>query len=533
MKRALPRVRFFIIPAALFPLVGPRVELIGLSLGILLLLCGRKWGILATIGAGLVAVGFGFQVRFITDPTGGYFFLHWLSIPFTFGWIVFLIRAREALRRGFPRRGTQLAIDGILVFTALLLGLASPQAHTSPIALYLPFASLLFLILETGWALRGGSIRTDHSVVAFGLALFGVSGAMKGAVSISLLGPLAAIGVPLFATAQVMFVSGGAGDIVIPRFFSRRFSRAGFILTSLLLTSAFAVAAVSFAQGNPGYALVPAAALPVLWVLRRNRARFRTPGVAARGGRKFIFGVGFDDLTLDAAVLQVERLAADKTKARIVVTPNSASLIKASKAPDLFSAYAQADLVIPDGIGVIWASRLFGTPLSARVTGVDLAERLLSRAGASGTRVFFLGGRPGVAARAAARLKAQYPGLTVVGAHHGYFADDNEVIGKIAGAKPDLVLVGMGVPRQERFMLNARGRLAGTVMIGVGGALDLFAGDCRRAPKGWQQLGLEWFYRLIHDPRRIVKVLLIPRFIGRALSAWVILSTFRLASEED
>jgi len=531
MKRALPQARFFVIPAALFLLVGPRLELIGLSLGILLL-C-RRDGILTAIGAGLVAVGFGFRVRFITDPTGGYFFLHWLSIPFTFGWIVFLIWAREALRRGFPRRGTQLAIDGILVCTALLLGMASPQTHASPIAVYIPLAILVFLVLETGWALKGGSIRRDHSIVAFGLALFGISGAMKGAVSISLLGPLAAIGVPLFATAQVMFVSGGAGDIVLPRFLSRRFSPGGFMLASLLLTSAFAVAAVSFAQGNPGYALIPAAALPVLWGARRIRVRFRALLVAARGEKKSILGVGFDDLRLEAAVRRVEEMAADKTRARIVVTPNSTSLIMAGRDPNLLSAYAQADLVLPDGIGVVWASRILGAPLSERVTGVDLAERLLSRAGASGMRVFLLGGRPGVAARAAVRLMARYPGLKIVGTHHGYFEDDDEVIRRIAGVNPELVLVGMGVPRQERFMLNARGKLAGTVMIGVGGALDLFAGDCRRAPEGWQRLGLEWFYRLLHEPHRIARVLSIPVFIGRALSAWLIFSSFRLSSEED
>ncbi len=531
MKRALPRMRFLVIPAALFLIVGPRVELIGLVLGILFL-CGRKWGIIPAVGAGLVAVGFGFRVRFITDPSGGYFFLHWLSIPFTFGWIVFLIWAREALRRGLPRRGTQLAVDGVLVLTALLLGLASPQTRSSPVALYLPVASLLFLILEAGWALTGRSIRTDHSIVAFSLALFGISGAMKGAVSISILGPLAAVGVPLFATTQVMFVSGGAGGIVFPHLFSRRFSPAGWILASLLLTSAFVVAAVSIAQGRPGYALIPAAILPVVWGLRCKRARFNASGISIRGNRRYIFGVGFDDLSLDAAVRRAERLVGDGTRARIVVTPNSTSLIKAGEDPELLSAYAQADLVLPDGIGVVWASRLLGVPLSARVTGVDLAQRLLSRAAGSGVRVFLLGGRPGVAARAAIRLKARYPGLAIVGTHHGYFADHDAVVEKIADAKPDLVLVGMGVPRQERFMLTARGRLPGTVMIGVGGALDLFAGECRRAPEGWQRLGLEWLYRLLHDPRRIVETLSIPRFIGRTLSAWVILSSGRLAAAD-
>ncbi len=513
----------------LLAFIGPRLELVGLFLG-LLLLSVRKWQPVSAVGAALAAIGFGFRVRFVTDPTGGYFFLNWISIPLTLGWILFIIWTREALRRGFPQRGIQLAIDMILVLTALLLGLASPQTRTLPVAFYIPIVSLFLIALELKRALNDASIKEDHSAIAFMLALFGISGAMKGAVSISLIGPLATLGFPLFATAQLKFMIGGADEIV---FSSHRFSITGFLVTSLLVSSAFTIAAVGFAKSTPAYAIVPVALTLGLLVFQRVGSGSKRSRLIVPEGERFAFGIRFAAISLDDAVVRVERMLREKGNGRFVVTPNSASIIKAEMEPALLTAYEQADLVLPDGIGVVWASRLLGIPIPMRVTGVDLVERVLSRAGASGTRVFLLGGRPGVAARAAARLKARYPDLIIVGIHHGYFHNDDKVINTIAAANPDLVLVGMGVPRQELFMLTARAKLTGVVMIGVGGALDLFAGDCRRAPEIWQRLGLEWLYRLIQNPRRIAEVIMVFRFAIRVLLLWVSLLSRRLALQED
>ncbi len=522
-------MRPILVTAILVALIGPRPELIGLFIG-LLLLSARKWRLLAAVGAGLVAIVFGFRIHFVTNPTGGYFFLNWISIPFTLGWILFLIWAREALRRGFPQRGIQLAIDVILALTALLLGCASPQTRTLPIAFYLPIAALFLIALELEQALHGGSIKEDHSAIAFVLALFGISGAMKGAVSISLIGPLATLGFPLFATAQLRFMIGGADEIVLS---SHRLSISGFLLSSFLVSSVFTIAAVGFVKGSPAYAITPAVAILGLLAIQRAGHRIKSSRLIMPEGDRFTFGIKFAALSLDDAVMRVEQMLKEKGRGRIVVTPNSASVIKAERNPALFTAYKQADLVLPDGIGVVWASRLLGTPLPTRVTGVDLVERILSRVGASGTRVFLLGGRPGVAARAAVRLKARYPDLIVVGTHHGYFHNDDKVIKTIAAANPDLVLVGMGVPRQELFMLTARERLPGAVMIGVGGTLDLFAGDCRRAPIIWQRFGLEWLYRLFQNPRRITEVFMVFKFASRVLLLWASLSSRQLAFQED
>jgi N-acetylglucosaminyldiphosphoundecaprenol N-acetyl-beta-D-mannosaminyltransferase len=111
----------------------------------------------------------------------------------------------------------------------------------------------------------------------------------------------------------------------------------------------------------------------------------------------------------------------------------------------------------------------------------------------------------------------RFPGLNIVGTQHGYFSDEEEVIDQVRAAQPDILLVGMGVPRQELFMTRARDRLDIPLMIGIGGALDIFAGDRTRAPRFWQRLGLEWLYRVLQNPRRMRDALLIPRFMSRVL----------------
>ncbi len=201
----------------------------------------------------------------------------------------------------------------------------------------------------------------------------------------------------------------------------------------------------------------------------------------------------------------------------MVVTPNSVSLLRSLRREDLRSVYRQADLVTADGMGIVWASRLLGVPLGERVCGVDLAEALLVCARLKGYRVFLLGGKKGVGARAVERLGERFPGLCIVGNHHGYFTDEDEVVRLVRQARPQILLVGMGVPRQELWMAREKDRLGVSLLVGVGGALDVWSGDLRRAPLAWQRLGLEWLYRLLREPRRLKDALLIPAFIGRIL----------------
>lgn len=223
-------------------------------------------------------------------------------------------------------------------------------------------------------------------------------------------------------------------------------------------------------------------------------------------------GVGFDALSPQETLDRATELAGAEG-CRYVVTPNPEIVWLARKQPKLMEALNQADLVVPDGIGVIYAAKILGKPMPARVPGIELAAGLLKRMAQSGETVYLLGAKPGVAERAAEKLCEQYPGLRIAGTGDGYFREDEPVIERINSCRPRLLFVCLGFPRQELWMAEHRDHIDAGLMLGLGGSLDVFAGDVKRAPETWRRLNLEWFYRLIHQPSRIGRMLKLPVFL--------------------
>lgn len=228
-----------------------------------------------------------------------------------------------------------------------------------------------------------------------------------------------------------------------------------------------------------------------------------------------ILGVEFYPVTFGGACSAIDwMLSVVDGCTRLVVTANPIMIVRASRDPEFMAILRGADLLVPDGVGILWAAKKMGASLPERVTGVDLAYRLL---GKQGLRVFLLGGRPGVAERATARVQAQNPGAAVCGFYHGYFgtAEEDKVVEMVRRSNADLLLVGMGSPRQEKFIWRNRRNLGARVAMGVGGVLDVLAGDVRRAPSRVQELGLEWLYRLVRQPRRLLADLALVEFALR------------------
>ncbi len=228
-----------------------------------------------------------------------------------------------------------------------------------------------------------------------------------------------------------------------------------------------------------------------------------------------ILGVGFDAVDRDAAVARAAALAAVPGP-HLVVTANVEMVMLARRSPDLREILQTASLVVADGVGVVWGSRQLGAPLPGRVPGIDLALGLCREAARRGWRVYLFGGAPGVSDAAAARLRAAYPGLHIVGCAGGYFtpAEEPRVVQAIHDAAPTLLLAGLGAPRQERWLAHHRHTLRVPIAMGVGGSFDVWAGRARRAPRIWQTLGLEWCYRLLREPRRFGRQLAIPHFMA-------------------
>ena len=225
-----------------------------------------------------------------------------------------------------------------------------------------------------------------------------------------------------------------------------------------------------------------------------------------------VLGVGFDNVTRDEAVERgMELLRGDA--AHYVVTPNPEIVEVCRENPEAKRVVNGAALVLPDGIGVIKGAAMLGTPLKERTPGIEFAERIVERMANEGYSLYLLGAKPGVAELAGQKLAEKYPGLKVAGTHDGYFRDDAPVVEAIRESGADALFVCLGAPKQE-FWMEKNGEATGAhLLCGLGGSLDVFAGTVERAPKFFCDHGLEWFYRLCKEPKRIGRMMKLPLFL--------------------
>lgn len=225
-----------------------------------------------------------------------------------------------------------------------------------------------------------------------------------------------------------------------------------------------------------------------------------------------VLGVGFDNYTMDQAVAEGVRLMGEEG-AHYVVTPNPEIVETCRQDAEAMEAVRGADLVLADGIGVVYGAKLLGTPLKGRVPGIEFAQHLMERMAESGKSLYLLGAKPGIAELAAEKLVRRYPGLRIAGTHDGYFQDDGPVLAEIRASGADVVFVCLGAPKQEKWMRKNGKDTGAHLLIGLGGCLDVFSGTVQRAPEVFQKLGLEWFHRLLKNPSRIGRMMKLPLFL--------------------
>ncbi len=246
-----------------------------------------------------------------------------------------------------------------------------------------------------------------------------------------------------------------------------------------------------------------------------NAASLR-PYYSCRVQKVPLFGVSIDAVTLGEAaevVLGWANTRAGDSSVRYVVTPNLDHVIRLREDPAFRRAYQDASLVVADGMPLVVAGRVFGEPLPERVAGSDLVPRLFDHASrdrnASPLRVYLLGAAPGVADRAAVRIEQRWPGVRIAGTHSpplGFeddHAENERILERIADSKPEVLLVGLGAPKQELWVWSHRSRIAANVVLCIGATIDFLAGERSRAPRWMQESGLEWLYRVGTEPRRL------------------------------
>jgi N-acetylglucosaminyldiphosphoundecaprenol N-acetyl-beta-D-mannosaminyltransferase len=246
----------------------------------------------------------------------------------------------------------------------------------------------------------------------------------------------------------------------------------------------------------------------------------------AVGGRVRILGVAIDPVTPDEVLDRLAGWLAGPPGFYHLVTADSLAVRRAREDPAFARLLEQAALTVPDGAGLVWAADFLGTPVPGRVPGVAMVQEICQRAARQGWPVYFLGARPGVAQAAAAALAARFPGLTVAGVQHGFFPaggpEEEAVLAAVRAARPAIVFVAMGVPRQEEFIDRLRARPGldhPLVAIGVGGSFDVLSGQIPRAPVLMQRFALEWLFRLWQEPARLDRIARIPGFVVQVLRA--------------
>ena len=225
-----------------------------------------------------------------------------------------------------------------------------------------------------------------------------------------------------------------------------------------------------------------------------------------------IMGLQFDNITMEEALDAAKALLQGEHAAR-VVTPNAEIAYEALHDENMRTLLNSAELMLPDGAGVVLASKILKTPLKQKVAGVDFADGLLGVLETTGQSLYLLGSKPGIGELAAQKMMQKHSKLRIAGIADGYFQDEAPVIDKINASGADVLFVCLGAPKQEQFMARHQKALHVKLMAGLGGTLASFAGTVKRAPKWMIRLNLEWLYRLIKEPKRFKRMLRLPKYL--------------------
>jgi len=458
--------------------------------------------------------------------------LGWYALPVTVIWLLLSSKIYESTDK-LPGLSLRLTAVSALAFAAAALIQRQEIFYTMAMSLALAGASLGMLLGYNGKSSvlsAGGSLLPGYL-----LGSIAIIGALKYTASLVFLLPVMVMGIPLVNRAYPFTIKHERSSMSIdtPSAFLYRFmldagisERAVILLMTvstayLCLLALVIVANVTwmlwvkllFLVGGTiaGYLLF------VLVLLLAPRQIIKR--MAGRDTIE-IMDVKVSHVNMDEALHQVETFIRTK-RPHVIVTPNAPAIMQAREDQQLKNIINNADLVAPDGAGVLLASRLLQNPLQDRVAGIDLLNAICKMAADKDYSIYLLGAKPGVALEAADKLKARYPGLKVAGIRDGYYPKDEEatVVGDIVKASPDILFVAFGIPRQEKWIDRYKDALGVPVCMGVGGSFDVISGRLKRAPAWMQRCGLEWVYRVSREPKRIGRILSIPQFLLLALWA--------------
>lgn len=497
----------------------------------------RPARVLALAAAALYVVVHGVRIEEIKLPFGPIVSLGFMGPAITVTWL-FLV----ALLVTLTNRGEALG-PGIAVFSSLALAACAALAGNAAVSvthatgLGLAVAGAAVPVLS--WCRPPSRVRFGMGggmAVGLAVACVSVLGAVKYAAFLIVIVPALCLGAPLLAMG-ITYALNRRRSVDAVLLEAERVSFVG----ALVRCGMTAAQAVDFLLAWHAYLCVVAVFLTLIirlsWILKLA-VLFPLVAVGLLG-----FGLTFQIIygwrlrarsgavtSIDLLGIRVDRTSFEDTLEHVrlwsgkdhlhhIVTADATLIDRASQEPELEAIVKRAALITPDGAGVLFSARVLGAPFTERVSGCDLVERICELAAAKRIPVYFLGAEPGVAERAASRLEARFAGLPVAGFRDGYFKpeEEDEVVAEVAASGARVLFVGLGVPRQEYFLDRNRDSFGVGVAMGVGGSFDVLSGRVARAPEWMQRVGLEWVWRVSRDPKRLPRLIALPRFVLRVM----------------
>jgi len=463
-----------------------------------------------------------------------------LSLPLAVFWMWLLSRATAALNRTPQVTGGYL---GLVALSLLMLYRLMPASARPPF--FFPTAATTALagagLMSIAVALRRPNFNLGWAAsctLGFLLAYVSIVGLFKG-VALAILAPMLLLfGLPLLDVWFVNLRAAQHGEKVVWDTRRVRLHEAlqerGLSTTKIsmlyLAIAAYlcklALTMVSISSWHIVWRLLVLGVCSflgfvVFFSITRVLMR-RAPGEIVPEDIE-AFGVRISPVSMTEALDKIEGFIQEKTPHH-VVTSDANAILRAQEDSEYAGIIRRAALITPDGYGVMWGARLLNLPVYERVTGVDMVTGICERAAKNGYSIYIVGAAPGVAATAADKLAQRFPGLRVAGTKHGFYKPEEEqaVIENIRNAKPDVLFVAFGIPKQEKFIAQHFEELGVPVSLGVGGSFDVYSEKLKRAPEYIQRSGMEWLYRVWQEPWRWKRMGYVPRFMAFALREWLL-----------
>ncbi|MBU1427572.1 MAG: WecB/TagA/CpsF family glycosyltransferase [bacterium] len=509
----------------------------------------------------LIIIYSGVKIEFLRAPSsssGGYLYLSYLSIPIT---IIWLISITNSIGQADELGDITPYIVFIASLTFLVVSIVQRQGLILAEALSLIMAAISFIFIKY---VPRGKFSSYYMSFGFILAVIAIVGVSKSTAALTLLIPLLILGVPIIDSSYSivanyarqessipgigkfpLFSESGSRSRLRQKLQSYGFSAQGANLTIIGVSLYLSLSAFIISIYQNFYLLLTLTAFGwVVFELLKNKVRSEELiiGRDILTSRIKLFQVGIDQGDNQETIQKIEEFIVSK-KPHQIVTPDTLAVLRARKDPGYHSILKSADLVTPDGAGILWAATTLNYPLPERVTGIDIIHNICRLAAKKWYSLYLLGSYPGVASEAALNLTKKYPGIKIAGTHHGYFScedsqncedvkngnsvrnkEEEEIITEIKEKRPDILLVGMGVPKQEKWINKNLEKLDVPVCIGVGGSFDVLSGRIPRAPLWMQRHGMEWIYRSIKQPNRAFRVLALFYFIWLVIVGKIVYS---------